>query len=80
LVDVALSLSAIRDEQGVIIGAAKIARDITIAARAEEELRASEQRFHLLADNVSQLIWMAEPDGQYYVVQQPLARVHGNDQ
>ena len=63
LVDVALSLSAIRDEQGVIIGAAKIARDITIAARAEEELRASEQRFHLLADNVSQLIWMAEPDG-----------------
>ncbi|MBP6311780.1 MAG: PAS domain S-box protein [Flavobacteriales bacterium] len=63
LVDVALSISAIKDELGVVVGAAKIARDITIAKRAEEELRTSEQRFHLLADNVSQLIWMAEADG-----------------
>ena len=62
-VDVTLSLSPIKDEQGIIVGAAKIARDITSSKRAEENLRASEQRFHLLADNVSQLIWMAEADG-----------------
>ncbi|MGV3636746.1 MAG: PAS domain S-box protein, partial [Flavobacteriales bacterium] len=31
--------------------------------RAREIIRASEERFHLLADNVSQLVWMAEADG-----------------
>ena len=32
-------------------------------ARAEENLRESEQQLHTLADSIPQLAWMAEPDG-----------------
>jgi PAS domain S-box-containing protein len=42
---VSLTVSPIRDSAGTIIGAAKIARDITERRRAEEALRESERRF-----------------------------------
>src|SRR5689334_14062726 len=32
----------------------------------EDELRESELRFRTLADNMSQLAWMAEPDGDIF--------------
>jgi len=42
-VPVSLSISAIRNEEGVIIGASKIARDVTERRRAEEVLRRTEK-------------------------------------
>jgi PAS domain S-box-containing protein len=42
-VDVSLTVSPVRDETGKIIGAAKIARDITQQKRAERALRTSER-------------------------------------
>ena len=42
-VDVSLTISPVRDEDGTIIGAAKIARDITRRRHAEEKLRESER-------------------------------------
>ncbi|MFZ1687073.1 MAG: PAS domain S-box protein [Flavobacteriales bacterium] len=62
-VDVALTLSPLKNDKGEIIGASKVIRDITADKRAREIIRQSEERFHLLADNVVQLIWMAEADG-----------------
>ncbi len=62
-VEVALTLSPLKNERGEIIGASKTIRDITESKRAREAVRESEERFHLLADNVKQLIWMAEADG-----------------
>ena len=41
--DVSLTISPVRDESGKIIGAAKIARDITQQKRAEHALRTSER-------------------------------------
>jgi PAS domain S-box-containing protein len=49
-VEIAVSISPVRDAQGKIIGASKIARDITQRKRIERELHESEQRFRALAD------------------------------
>src|SRR5580700_5583862 len=43
-IPISLSVSPVRDARGVIIGAAKIARDISNRRRAEQALRASEER------------------------------------
>ena len=48
--DISLSISPIRDATGQIIGAAKIARDISGRKRIERDLHESEQRFRSLAD------------------------------
>jgi signal transduction histidine kinase len=48
--DISLSISPIRDSTGKIIGASKIARDITARKRVERELHDSERRFRELAD------------------------------
>jgi PAS domain S-box-containing protein len=63
LVDISLTVSPIRDEAGRVIGASKIARDITERKRAEIALRASEERFRYLADAVPDIVWTADPDG-----------------
>ncbi len=48
--EVSLTISPVRDVAGQIIGASKIARDISARKRVERELRESEQRFRTLAD------------------------------
>jgi PAS domain S-box-containing protein len=48
LVDVSITVSPIRDVQGRIVGASKIARDITDRRRAERTLAATVQRLEVL--------------------------------
>ncbi|TWU14332.1 Alkaline phosphatase synthesis sensor protein PhoR [Symmachiella macrocystis] len=60
---VSLTISPIRNAESRIIGASKIARDITKQKEAEERLRESEERFVQLGNAISQLAWMAQPDG-----------------
>ena len=47
---ISLSISPVRDSAGRIIGASKIARDVSGRKRVERELHESEQRFRTLAD------------------------------
>jgi PAS domain S-box-containing protein len=48
--DISLTISPVRDASGKIVGASKIARDITQRNRIERELRESEDRYRTLAD------------------------------
>jgi PAS domain S-box-containing protein len=43
-ISISLTVSPVRDSRGVIVGASKVARDITARKRSEEALRESEQR------------------------------------
>jgi len=61
-IDVSLTVSPLRDATGRIVGASKIARDITERKQAEGELKKSEKRFRLMADSAPMLIWMSGPD------------------
>lgn len=53
------------DENGHCQHASHILRDIT-HEKIETALATSESRFRALADNIPQLAWMAEPDGNIY--------------
>ncbi len=63
LVAIALTVSPICDQSGRIIGASKIARDITEHRRLHEALRVTEERFRNLANAVPDMVWTAAPDG-----------------
>lgn len=60
LLDISLSVSPIRNTAGEIVGASKIARDITPQKRAEEALRVSNLRFRHMADAAPVLIWISD--------------------
>jgi PAS domain S-box-containing protein len=50
LLDIALTISPVRDASGKIVGASKIARDIAQRKQIERELHESEGRYRVLAD------------------------------
>ncbi|MCB1800130.1 MAG: PAS domain S-box protein [Gammaproteobacteria bacterium] len=60
---VSVTVSPIRSDSGTIIGASKIARDVSAAYDTKRRLRESDERFGTLADNISQLAWMADSKG-----------------
>jgi PAS domain S-box-containing protein len=61
--DVSLTISPIRDSAGRIIGASKIARDITERKWAEAALRVSEEQFRSMADTAPAMLWVTDPTG-----------------
>ncbi len=60
LIDISLTISPVRDANGVIVGASKIARDIRQQKGAERALQASDTRFRRLANSAPVFIWMAD--------------------
>jgi PAS domain S-box-containing protein len=68
LIDVSLTVSPVRDNTGRIIGASKIARDISERKRAETALRDSERRLHDLLAAIPAAIYTTDAAGKitYY--------------
>ncbi len=63
LLDISLTVSPVRDGEGRIIGASKVARDVTHRKQAEDALQASELRFRTLTAHAPVGIFLASREG-----------------
>ncbi len=64
LIHVSITVSPIRNESGKVVGASKIARDISDRMRAETELHQSEERYRALAEASATVVWRTDPKGE----------------
>jgi two-component system cell cycle sensor histidine kinase/response regulator CckA len=77
-IDVSESVSPIRDRNGAIIGASKIARDISERKSAEEELRKSEDRFgKTFHSSPLAIVISTEAEGRYVDVNESFLKMVG---
>jgi PAS domain S-box-containing protein len=63
-IDISLTVSPMRDENGRVFGASKIARDITEAKMAEARLRESERRLQELLAAIPAAIYTTDAEGR----------------
>jgi len=63
---VEMRAQVVRAPDGTPFRLAGVSLEITKRRLTEERLQESEARFHDMADNISQLAWMAEPDGTIF--------------
>ncbi|HKT87762.1 MAG TPA: PAS domain S-box protein [Candidatus Sulfotelmatobacter sp.] len=64
--DVSVTISPVRDFSGRVIGASKVARDITAQKRTEKALRESQQLYQAVTDASPVMIWLSGTDGLCY--------------
>lgn len=65
-IHIAVMVSPVLDREGKVVGASKIARDITNEVRVRRALDDAEARFSLMADNIAQLAWIADRTGSIF--------------
>ena len=77
LVDISLTVSPVRDSSGRIIGASKIARDISQRKEAERKLQESEQHLQELLAAIPAAIYTTDAEGNVTYYNQAAAELAG---
>ena len=77
IIDIGITLSAVRGADGAIVGVSCIWRDITERKQIERELRESQSRLRSLLDHAPTLIYMLDLDGRFVVINDELERILG---
>jgi PAS domain S-box-containing protein len=78
LIDISLTVSPVVDDQGTIVGASKVARDITERRRAAAKLAESEERYRRLAELLPVGVYTCEaPSGTITYFNEHAARLWG---
>jgi PAS domain S-box-containing protein len=62
-IDVSLTISPVKDAAGRVVGASKVARDITQQKHSERALRESEERFRAIVETTPECVMLVAPDG-----------------
>ena len=71
-------ITALRSDDGALLGFTKVTRDLTLRRAAEEDLRRSEERFRLLIDSVEDYaIFMLDPQGRVATWNVAAERING---
>ncbi|MCW2282521.1 PAS domain S-box-containing protein [Rhodoblastus acidophilus] len=77
--DVAITISPLRDESGRLVGASKILRDITAEKQRDDELRASEARLRFALEGARAGAWSWDCAAMTSTWEQHFFALHGLD-
>jgi len=69
--------SFLRDEEGRPVGILGVSRDVTERKKAEKALAVSENRLRLLAENMSDVIWVLDRKGRHTYVSSSIMNLLG---
>ena len=72
-----ITASSLVDASGNLIGYIAVLRDITEQKKAVEQLRRSEERYRLVAENVSDVIWIMDMNAKYTYISPSVKRMRG---
>jgi PAS domain S-box-containing protein len=76
-VEVMLTLAAIRNQAGDVVGSSAIAHDIGPRRKAERKLQESEERFRTMADCTPSLMWVTGATGELEFINRAYRRFFG---
>jgi PAS domain S-box-containing protein len=77
--DISLTISPVKDDTGRIVGASKVARDITERRRTERALRESEERYRAIVETTPECVKLVASDGTLLHMNPPGLKMVGAD-